>query len=134
MATGYAMSNYIENAVLNHFLRGGSAVSQPAGVYAGGFTDAAGIVADQPTTEVSGGAYARKAMNFPAATTGTVSNSADVIFDVATANWGTINYFGIWDAPTGGNLLFWGALTASKAVSTGDTFKYSAGQVTVTLD
>lgn len=134
MATGYAISNYLENAILNHFLRGGSAVSQPAAVYAGGFTDATGIVADQPSTEVSGGAYARKAVTFNASTTGTTANTADVVFDAASANWGTINYIGIWDAPTGGNLLFWGALTASKTVNTGDVFKYNASQITVTLD
>lgn len=134
MATGYAISNYLENAILNHFLRGGTAVSQPAGLYVGLFTDATGIVADQPTTEVSGGAYIRKAATFSASTTGTTSNSADVTFDVATAGWGTINYVGIWDASTVGNLLFWGALTASKTVNTGDTFKIVAGSLTVTLD
>lgn len=134
MATGYALSNYIENAVLNHFLRGGGAVSQPAGVYVGLFTDATGIAADQPTTEVSGGAYARTAATFGASTTGTTANSADITFPVATAGWGTVNYVGVFDAASGGNLLFWGALTASKTIANGDTFKITSGSLTVSLD
>lgn len=134
MATGYALSNYIENAVLNHFLRGGSAVSQPAGIHVGLFTDATGIAADQPTTEVSGGAYARTAATFGASTTGTTSNSVDITFPVATAGWGTVNYVGVFDAATGGNLLFWGALTASKTIANGDTFKITTGSLTVSLD
>ncbi|CAN7360675.1 phage tail fiber protein [Paenibacillus sp. LjRoot56] len=134
MATGYAISNYLENAILNHFLRGGSAVSQPSAIYLGLFTDAAGIVADQPTTEVSGGSYARTAVTCSASTTGTTANTGDVTFPTASASWGTINYVGVFDASTSGNLLFWGALTASKTVASGDTFKITTGSFTVTLD
>jgi hypothetical protein len=38
------------------------------------------------------------------------------------------------DASTGGNLLFHGALTQSKTVSNGDTFKFNAGSFTLTMD
>jgi hypothetical protein len=53
---------------------------------------------------------------------------------VPTANWGTVTHFGIFDALTAGNLLFWAALTASKVVNSGDAApKFLAGALTITL-
>jgi hypothetical protein len=64
-------------------------------------------------TEVSGGAYARVATSGAtwAAPSGSapssISNAAAITFPQATANWGTVIAFGLYDAPTGGNLLDW---------------------------
>ncbi|MGB2469903.1 MAG: phage tail fiber protein, partial [Flavobacteriales bacterium] len=41
----------------------------------------------------------------------------------ATGAWGTITHFGIFDASSSGNLLYHGALTASKTIATGDVLK-----------
>lgn len=62
--------------------------------------------------EVSGGSYARVATNGDwAAASGTtpvtIANNATISFPAATANWGTVVAFGIYDAATSGNLLFW---------------------------
>jgi hypothetical protein len=125
-----AMSNYLENALINATLRNTSYTS-PATVYAGLFTS-------DPTdagsgTEVSGGSYARKAMTFGAPSNGASVNSSAVEFDQATANWGTITHFAIFDALTSGNMLYHGALTASKTIETGDVFKFATSSVSVTL-
>jgi hypothetical protein len=125
-----AMSNYLENALINATLRNTS-YSSPATVYVGLFTS-------DPTdagtgTECTGGAYARKSMAFNAPSNGASTNSAAVEFDQATSSWGTITHFGILDALTSGNLLYHGALTASKAIDTGDVFKFASASVTVTL-
>ncbi len=124
------MSNYLENALINATLRNTS-YSSPATVYVGLFTS-------DPTdagtgTECTGGAYARKSMAFNAPSNGASTNSAAVEFDQATSSWGTITHFGILDALTSGNLLYHGALTASKAIDTGDVFKFASASVTVTL-
>ena len=124
------MSNYLENALINATLRNTSYTS-PATVYAGLFTS-------DPTdagsgTEVSGGSYARKAMTFGAPSNGASVNSSAVEFDQATANWGTITHFAIFDALTSGNMLYHGALTASKTIETGDVFKFATSSVSVTL-
>lgn len=132
MATGAAITNYLESAILNHFLRGGVAVAQPTSLTVGLFTDTAGTATDEPITEVSGGAYARATATFGAAASGSISNNADITFAVATAAWGTINYVVVFDNT--GNKLFWGALTSSKVIATGDTFKILSGSLTVTLD
>lgn len=125
-----AMSNYLENALINATLRNTSYTS-PATVYVALFTS-------DPTdagsgTEVSGGSYARKAATFGAPSNGASTISSAIEFDQATGSWGTVTHFGIYDASTSGNLLYHGALTASKAIDTGDVFKFASSALTVTL-
>ena len=125
-----AMSNYLETALFNEVLRAQN-YAAPTTVYVGLFTS-------DPTdagsgTEVSGGAYARQAVTFAAPTDGAGSNTGAVTFPQATANWGTITHFGIFDAATAGNLLLHGPLTASKTVNTGDVFTFPNGALTVTF-
>ena len=125
-----AMSNYLENALVNATLRN-TTYTSPATVYVGLFTT-------DPTdagsgTEVSGGSYARQSATFAAPSNGASSTSADVTFPQATANWGTVTHFGVFDASSAGNLLYHGALTTSKTIETGDVFKISSGNLTVTL-
>lgn len=60
------------------------------------------------------------------------SNTNIVTFAAATAAWGTIAYFGDWDAVTGGNFRGSGAVTTPKAVNSGDTARFAAGAITIT--
>ena len=125
------MSNYLENALLNAVLRAGSYTS-PSDVFVGLFTS-------DPTdavtgTEVSGGAYTRKQVTFAAPVAGVATSDVDVAFDQATATWGTITHLALFDAVTGGNMLFHTALDIDKLVETGDIFTVRTGQLTVTLD
>jgi hypothetical protein len=124
------MSNYLENALVNATLRN-TTFTSPATVYVGLYTT-------DPTdantgTEVTGGSYARKAATFGAPSNGVSTISSAIEFDQATASWGTVAYFGILDASTSGNLLYHGALTASKTIDTGDVFKFATSALTVTL-
>jgi hypothetical protein len=129
-----AFSNFLENKILDHTLRGSTgAYTAPATIYVGLFT--ASPTDANSGTEVSGGSYARQVMAFAtAASNGSISNSATVTFPTATANWGTITHIGLYDALTSGNLLYWGAVVQSKVVANGDTFSISTGNFTVTLD
>lgn len=125
-----ALSNYLENALINATLRN-TAYTSPSTVYVGLFTS-------DPTdagsgTEVSGGSYARKSMAFDAPSNGASVNTSAVEFDQATGNWGTITHFALFDALTTGNMLYHGALTTSKTIETGDVFKFADSSVTVTL-
>jgi 2-keto-4-pentenoate hydratase len=45
-----------------------------------------------------------------------------------------VTHIGIYDALTGGNLLFHGALTVPKTVTTGDTMQINAGALTITME
>jgi hypothetical protein len=124
-----AMSDYLENEILDHIL-GTGAYTMPTTVYVGlstgSFND------DNSGTELSGSGYARQSIAFGAASSGTASNSGAVDFPAATGSWGTVSHFGIFDASTGGNLLIHGALTASKAVATGDILRIATGDMDIT--
>ena len=124
------MSNYLENALINATLRN-TTYTSPATVYVSLWTtDPTGAGSG---TEVSGGSYARTAVTFGAPSNGVTTNSAAVEFPQATASWGTIAYFGINDASTSGNLLYHSPVTTSKAIDTGDIFKFASGSISVTL-
>ena len=124
------ISNYLENAIINATLRN-TTYTSVATVYVSLWTS-------DPTdagsgTEVSGGSYARTAVTFGAPSNGVTTNSADVTFPTATGSWGTVGWIGINDALTTGNLLYHTALDTSKTVTSGDIFKISTGNLSVTL-
>jgi hypothetical protein len=129
-------SDYLENKLLDHVL-GNAAYTAPATVYIALYTTA-------PTdagggTEVSGGSYARKdvtnnSTNWPAASGGAKSNGTEITFATATADWGTVVAFGIFDQLTSGNLLYWATLTTSKSILNGDTAKFAVGDIDITED
>jgi hypothetical protein len=91
-------------------------------------------------TEATGGSYARSPMtnnltNWPAATgggPGNKSNGTPITFPTATAAWGTVTAFGIFDAASAGNLLYWGNLTTARAVALGDTPSFAATALVIT--
>lgn len=142
-----ASSNYLEVEVLDHVLgKGTRDFTSPANLYVALFNNTSGnaatnLEAGTLTDEVStsGTAYARKAVTFAAATnvsgTSSAATSTTATFDTATASWGTVTHVAIMDSGSAGagNVLFWGALTVSKTVDTGDTFQISSGNLTVSL-
>ncbi len=121
-------STFLLNALLNATLRG-SAFTSPLGVYIALFTTAPSIAGGG--TEVSGGSYARQLTIFGAPSGGQCSNTAEVSFPVASANWGTIVAYGLYDALSAGNLLYFSVLSTSRTVLTNDQVKYTAGQLVV---
>ncbi len=48
--------------------------------------------------------------NLGNAVDGTVTNTKKIDFDKSTSYWGTLSFFVVFDAPTGGNLLMYGSL------------------------
>jgi len=124
------MSNFLENALINATLRA-TTYTSVATVYVSLWTS-------DPTdagsgTEVSGGSYARTAVTFAAPANGVTTNSADVTFPTATASWGVVGWIGINDAASSGNLLYHSPLDTSKTIDSGDIFKISTGNLSVTL-
>jgi len=94
---------------------------------------------NQTTSEAAYGAYARQAVARSTAgwtvASGTVDNDSVINFPAASSGSESETHFGIGSDVSGaGNLFFWGALTASLAVSTGITPSFAAGALDVTLD
>lgn len=124
-------SDYLENKILDHVLKN-TAYTSPAAVYMGLFTatpsDAGG------GTEVSGFNYGRTAITFGSAASGSSTNSADVVFPTPSGSWGAVTSFGVFDAATNGNLLYWGALSQTESPISGNIVKFLAGAITITED
>jgi len=124
------MSNYLETALINASLRGVN-FTAPTTIYVALFTS-------DPTdagsgTEVSGGSYARTSVTFAAPSNGVSLSNSDCIFPQCTLTWGTVGWIGLYDASTSGNLLYHTALDTAKVIETGDIFKISSGNLSVTL-
>lgn len=124
-----AKSNFLEKALLDHVLKV-AAYTVPTNVYVALFTTA---TADDGTgTEVIGGSYARQTSTWSAATlgTGATSNSAAIAFTNMPAC--TVTHVALFDAVSGGNMLYHGALTSSQVVAAGNTFQFAIGDVDIT--
>ena len=131
-------SDYLEDNIIDHILRNQS-FTPPAAVYVALFTASTGLEANNPTAEVSTGAYVRKTLTLDAASGGASANTSDITWPEATASWGTVTHVCICDHETNStwgtnvNVLMWGPLTAEKAVGDGDTFKIKAGDLDVAV-
>lgn len=144
-----ALSDYLENKVIDWLMRG-QTFTPPATVYVGLDTTADND-ADSAKVEVSGGAYARVPVassltNWAgtqsagstvasSGSSGTTSNNGTITFPAPTANWGSIVGFAVYDAASGGNLLWYGPLGTPKTVNNGDPApSFAAGQLSLQID
>lgn len=129
-----AASDFLENKVLDHVLRYSTApYTAPSTLYVGLFTASTGLETNSPSAEISGNNYSRQTVTFGAAASGSSASNATVTFPAASGTWGTITHVAIMDASTSGNVLFWGAVTTSKTIESGDTFQISSGNLTISL-
>lgn len=130
-----AMSNYLENSLANHVFRT-TGFTQPQNLHIALYTAAPSDSGGG--TELTGAGYARvqvsRADSQWTLSSGAVSNTNTITFPTPTANWGNVTHFGIFDASTGGNLLFHGSLTTAKTVNQGDTVTFPAGQLVIQFD
>jgi hypothetical protein len=132
-------SDYLEQTIYNHIFRD-TTFSKP--------TPAIGLTLNVPSdsgayVEVTGGGYAR----YPNASgtnvwstmgpEGSGQNSIDFTFPAATADWGTVSGVVICDGATVGqgnsNVLFWGQLSSARNVQSGDTFKFTASNLKISI-
>lgn len=87
--------------------------------------------------ECSYGSYARQAVARGAGWTvagNNVSNAGAITFPEATSGSETATHFAIHTAVTGGDMLKYGVLDTSRAISTGVTIEFAAGALDVDED
>lgn len=140
-----AASNYLEEKTLKHILQNvstnGAAYTAPTNLYVSLHTGNPGE-ANDGANEISGSGYAREEVTFGDVTTVadvcSVSSNVTVTFNQATSDYSAdVTYIGIYDSldNTGtNNLLFYGALSTAKTVTSGDVFQINSGSLTITLD
>lgn len=127
------MSDYLENALINHVLRN-TPFATPGIVHVALFSS-------DPTdagsgTELSSGTspgYARTVATFGAPVNGVASNSAEVLFPAATGDWVTVTHMAIFDEASGGNMLMHKALPSSVTVLNTNNFRIPIGDLEVTF-
>jgi hypothetical protein len=142
-----AMSNYLENKVIDWLFRGQS-FSPPPSLHVG-------LLSSAPSdsgggTEITGNGYARQnlaatlanwagtqsagSITASSGVSGTTSNNVAITFPTPTASWGAVSHFGIFDSATGGNLLFHGPLGIPKTINQGDTVTFPISTLSVQID
>jgi hypothetical protein len=156
MATANAATTFLENRILSFIFKNNAASFSSPGdsIYVGlatavsNFNDSTGESGDPSITEATFGSYARQqvaasswTLTAESADTQTCKNSSSIEFPEATSGSNTITHVFIITHLTatpdvvgsGGNVLFIGALDASKTISTGDIFRINANNLTIEL-
>ena len=129
-----SFSDYCENAILDHLF--GKGDYTPPTIYVG-------LSASDPTdtgaglSEPNGNGYVRAETtpsDWNVAVGGLLDNANVITLGPATADWGTLTHFALFDAASGGHLLVHGALTQPKTIQSGDMVRFASGELDVTLD
>ena len=115
------------NNLMGFFLKG-AAYTPPTSLWLGLFTTVPALTGSGGVeVSTSGTGYGRKQIlstgaswSGPAGTNQEYSNSADITYNVPTANWGTITGAGLFDAEVAGNLCYIATLQTPKTVNNGD--------------
>lgn len=140
-----ALSNYLENKLVDHLLRGIS-YAPPATGFVALFTtptsDAGG------GTEVTGGGYVRAAVPLNATnwsgtqaagsttastgTTGTTGNNLKIDFPLMPT--ATVTHWALYDAAVGGNMLFHTAMSEPVSVQATGSANFPINALTIAFD
>lgn len=129
-----AFSNYLEDQITN-WINGQAFASAITG---GTFVQ---LYSQDPTESGSatGALYSRvnvAAGGWTRVTSGTasVSNTAAITITSSATSGATATHVAVFDAITSGNMLFYGALSASKVIASGDEVKFNASALTLTVN
>lgn len=131
-----AFSDYLENVLVNATLRGAT--------YTGGAVYVALFTSD-PTDagtgqELTDSGYVRQRAHatvtsdgFTVPSNGSTSNTRNIIFPAIVQNQVTVSHWGIFDAQTGGNLLYQAPMLNSKTLDPTDVLSFPIGSLIITL-
>lgn len=134
-----SFSDYSEDKILDHIV-GESSFTMPTAYVTLATADPTDAGTGASHNEVpNSNSYARvttSAATWATASGGATSNSADISFPEASGSWGTVTHFTLCDSGThgAGNMLVHSVLGASKTIGSGDTPKFAAGDLDITLD
>jgi len=137
-----AFSDYLEQGILDHTLRGNT-LPTPSTIYLALYTS---DPTDAATgTEVTDSGYVRQDVakgdtiasgwTAPAESNdGTVTSNAKVLqFPPIADGATTITHYALYDSQTGGNLLYHGAFTVSKTLDINDVLSIDIGGLQIIL-
>lgn len=117
MAVGLSISN-LANKILDH-LRGGTAWTQPAGIFFKLHTADPGA---SGATAAAAGSTTRVAAAYGAAASGSMSQTGTAPSWTNGGTSETLTHISVWDASSAGNFLYSFALSSSQAWASTNTF------------
>jgi len=130
--------NLICRAVAWANMADNAAVSPYSNLYIGLHTGSLAVGDDQSVNEATFGAYARLAIarttgGWSAPSGGSLSNAALAQFLECTSGTNLITHVSVGVAASGASLVIWsGALTASRTISSGIQAQFAAGALVIT--
>lgn len=127
-----AFSNYMEDAITG-WINGTTFPSAPTNTYVQLFNGNPTDTGTGGTALLSRAAVAAGGWTRGTGGAGTLTNTAAITITSSAGSAVTADYFAVFDASTGGNLIFHGALSASKSIAVGDEVKFNASQLTLTV-
>ena len=149
MATAGAFTDVAELAIANLYFKN-ITPTPPSSLFLAAFTvvptDASG-----GTEVTAANGYARVALTCGTAGTGagsawtvtapgtTITNTADILYAVASGSWGTVVGFALFDASSGGSMIARfdqtvASAAISVAIATNDQLKVPAGSLSLVVD
>ena len=141
MATSNAATTYLEHAVLDFIFKNNSeSFTTPGDSIYIGLATAVSDPEAGTLTEATFTNYARQqvtAANWTLASGATdaqtVTNASNIEYPASGGTTETITHAFVVDAASSGNIMFIGALDASKTIASGDIFRINAGNLTIEL-
>ena len=146
MATSNAATTYLEHRLLNFLFKNNaiSFASPGNSIYVGlatAVSDAEAGTLTEVNTSTQDANYVRRQVNAAGWTLASASTNQQTVVNAANIEYPassgaatyTVTHAFIADASTSGNILFVGALDASKAIASGDIFRINAGNLTIEL-
>lgn len=132
-----SFANFLEDEILDHIFSAATftaGATLHVGLSTTTITDAGGNITEPSGNNYSRVAVTNNATNWPASSGGAKANGTAITFPQASGSWGTVTDVFISDASSGGNIYCYGALTVSKAITSGDTAQFAIGDFDITLD
>lgn len=126
-------TTYLQQKIIDDLT--GAAPFSPPTLYLSLHTANPGL-AGSHANEVSAGGYARQSLAGimgAADSTGVSVNTTVINFGPASADWGTITYFGIEGALSGGNMLAPGVPATPRTITSGQPLQIPAGRLRLRL-
>ena len=130
-------SNYLENAIAN-WLNGDAMPAATSSLWVALYSSPV-VVQNNAATNLIG---TRVEVSNWAVTTATgssdssdasITNGAEIVMISNSNITATASHFAVYDAVSAGNLLFHGALSSSVSIAVGDTVKFAANSITLTV-
>jgi hypothetical protein len=128
-----AFSNYLEDEITG-WINGTTFDAAPTSTFVQ-------LYSQDPTESGSatGALYTRVAVaagGWTRVTSGVASlaNTTAITITSSASSAATASHVAVFDASASGNMLFYGALAASKVIATGDEVKFNAGALVLTVN